>query len=72
MAFAIELLSWLCSQGLIGTLTVRRATSARSRRRGGAIESKDLPHAPALTHEPGDTLPSEIEAVRETVPVARG
>src|SRR5437762_5212777 len=37
---------------------------------GGGVQSKseDQPGAPALTHEPRQTLPSEIEAVRETVP----
>jgi len=41
---------------------------------GGGVSSKleDRPHAPALTHEPGQALPSEIEAVREAVPVAGG
>ena len=41
---------------------------------GGGVpaNSEDQPHAPpALTYEPGQTLPSEIEAVREAVPVAR-
>jgi len=41
---------------------------------GGGAPSKsgDQPHAPALTYEPGQTLPSEIEAVGETVSVAGG
>ena len=41
---------------------------------GGGVSSKleDQPVAPALTHEPGQTLPSEIEAVREAVPSAGG
>jgi hypothetical protein len=41
---------------------------------GGGVpaNSEDQPHAPpALTYEPGQTLPSEIKAVREAVPVAR-
>jgi len=41
---------------------------------GGGVSSKseDQPHAPTLTHEPGHTLPSEIEAVREAVPSSCG
>ena len=41
---------------------------------GGGVSSKmeDQPHAPAITHEPGQTLPSEIEADREAVPSSRG
>lgn len=41
---------------------------------GGGVSSKleGQPHATALTHEPGQTLPSEIEAIRETVPSACG
>src|SRR4029077_3534786 len=37
---------------------------------GGGVpaNSEDQPHAPALTYEPGQTLPSEIEAVGEAVP----
>ena len=41
---------------------------------GGGVpaNSEDQPHVPpALTYDPGQTLPSEIEAVREAVPVAR-
>jgi hypothetical protein len=41
---------------------------------GGGVpaNSEDRPHAPALTHEPGETLPSDLEAVKEAVPVTRG
>ena len=41
---------------------------------GGGASSKleDQPVASALTHEPGQTLPREIEAVRESVPSAGG
>jgi hypothetical protein len=41
---------------------------------GGGVSSKleDRPHAPSLPHEPGQTLPSEIEAIREAVPSAGG
>jgi len=37
---------------------------------GGGVSSKseDQPHAPAITHEPGQTLPSAIETVGEVVP----
>jgi hypothetical protein len=40
---------------------------------GGGAQSKleDLPHAPALIHEPGQTLQGKIETVAEAVPVAR-
>jgi hypothetical protein len=41
---------------------------------GGGVSpnSEDRPHVPAaLTHEPGETLPSEIEAIGEAVPIAR-
>ena len=41
---------------------------------GGGVpaNSEDQPHAPpALTYEPGQTLPSDLEAVREAVLVAR-
>jgi len=39
---------------------------------GGGVSSKleEQPVAPALTHEPGQTLPTEIETVREAVPSA--
>src|SRR4051812_32347669 len=41
---------------------------------GGGAPSKieDRPHAPAITNEPGQTLPREIETVREAVPSAGG
>ena len=39
---------------------------------GEHSKSKDQPRAPALTHEPSEAPQSEIEAVGETVPVARG
>jgi hypothetical protein len=42
---------------------------------GGGAQSKSegQPHAPRrITHEPGETLPSEIEAVREAVPSSGG
>ena len=42
---------------------------------GGGVSSKleGQPHAPpALTHEPGQTLPSEIETVREAVQSTSG
>ena len=41
-------------------------------RAGGGVRTKieDQPHAPALTHDPGNALPSEIKTVREAVPVA--
>ena len=41
---------------------------------GGGVSSKleEQPHAPAITHEPGQTLPSEIEVVREAVPSTGG
>ena len=41
---------------------------------GGGVpaNSEDQPHASAITHEPGETLPSEIEAVKEAVPITRG
>jgi hypothetical protein len=39
---------------------------------GAPRENQDQPHAQALTHEPGQTLPSEIEAVGEAVPGAGG
>jgi hypothetical protein len=41
---------------------------------GGGVSSKleDQPVAPALTHEPGQALPREIETVREAVPSAGG
>lgn len=37
---------------------------------GGGVANRieDQPHATAITHEPSQTLPSEIEAVREAVP----
>lgn len=36
-------------------------------------KSEGQPDAPrSITHEPGETLPSEIEAVREAVPSASG
>jgi len=41
---------------------------------GGGAPSKteDQPHARAITHEPGQTQPREIETVREAVPSAGG
>jgi hypothetical protein len=41
---------------------------------GGGVSSKmeGQPHAPTLTHEPGQTLPREIEAIRKAVPSAGG
>jgi hypothetical protein len=39
---------------------------------GGSSNLEDRPHAPVVTHEPGQTLPSEIETVREAVPSAGG
>ena len=40
---------------------------------GGAVSKiEDRPHAPAITFEPGQTLPSEIETVRKAVPSAGG
>jgi hypothetical protein len=41
---------------------------------GGGVpaNSEDRPHAPALTHEPDQTLPGDLEAVGEAVPVTRG
>jgi hypothetical protein len=41
---------------------------------GGGVSSKleDQPVATALSFEPGQTLPSEIEAVREAVPSTGG
>jgi hypothetical protein len=40
---------------------------------GGGMppNSEDRPHAPALTHEPSEAMSSEIEAVREAVPIPR-
>jgi hypothetical protein len=39
---------------------------------GGGIEkSEDQPHAKRITHAPGETVPSEIEAIKETVPRSR-
>jgi hypothetical protein len=42
--------------------------------KGGGVQSKseDQPIATALTYEPGQTLPSEIETVGEAVPSAGG
>ena len=37
---------------------------------GASSKSEDQPVAPAITHEPGQALPREIEAVGETVPSA--
>jgi hypothetical protein len=34
-------------------------------------KSKDQSHAQAITHSPGETLPSDLEAVGEALPVAR-
>jgi hypothetical protein len=41
---------------------------------GGGAPSKTegQPHAPAITHEPGQTLPREVEEIREAMPSASG
>lgn len=41
---------------------------------GGGVSSKseERPHAQAITHAPGQTLQSEIEAIREAVPSPSG
>jgi hypothetical protein len=39
---------------------------------GGKIKSKEQPDALHLTHAPGQTLPSDIQAHKETVPVTGG
>jgi len=39
---------------------------------GASTETGGQPHAQALAYAPGQTLPSEIEAVREAVPSAGG
>jgi hypothetical protein len=38
---------------------------------GGGVpaNSEERPHTPALTHEPGEALPSQIQAVREAMPI---
>ena len=38
---------------------------------GEQAKSKDQSHAQAITHDPGETLPSDLEAVGEAVPIAR-
>ena len=38
---------------------------------GAPPKTEGQPHA-AITHEPGETLPSEIQEVREAVPSAGG
>lgn len=40
---------------------------------GGGVpaNSEDRPHAPVITHEPGETLSGDLEAVREAVPIPR-
>jgi hypothetical protein len=37
---------------------------------GATSKTEGQPHAPAITHAPGQALPREIEAVREAVPSA--
>lgn len=37
---------------------------------GAPTKTEEQPHAKAVTFEPGETLPSEIQTVREAVPVA--
>ena len=37
---------------------------------GGPTKTEDQPHAPMLTLNPGEALPSKIQTVREEVPVA--
>jgi hypothetical protein len=51
------------AQAIVGAVT-----------QGGGVQpkSEDQPVAPALTHEPGQTLPSEVETVGEAVPSSCG
>ena len=51
------------AQAIVGTVTQGGGESSKS---------KDLPHGPALTHEPGTTLSGHIEAITKAVSVARG
>ncbi len=50
-------------QAIVGTVTGGT---------GGKEKSEEQPDAKQLTHAPGQTLPGEIEADKEPVPVARG
>jgi hypothetical protein len=37
---------------------------------GAPKESEEQPHAKQLTHPPGETLPGNVQAIREAVPLA--
>src|ERR1051325_10733603 len=59
---------------MIGTITSRMTRFRRSGSSKIRMKRKleDQPVAPALTHEPGQALPCEIETVREAMPSTGG